>query len=115
MLSHACYSINTWIQVRVRFIKKKTTRKQEMCITLRTYVCGSVCKRRENERVRERARVHERKGGERVIERLRLTCLLVKRCRLPHQCLMPVLPGAGNLVQKGEKREEGESREKKAG
>lgn len=26
-----------------------------------------------------------------------------------------MLPGAGNLVQKGEKREEGESREKKAG
>lgn len=78
------------------------------------YGCGSV-QRREYEGVRKRARVYERKERERVIERLRLTCLLVKRCRLPHQCLMLVLPGAGNLVQKGEKREEGESREKKAG
>lgn len=60
----------------------------------------------------EGARVHERKERERVIERLRLTCLLVKRCRLPHQCLMLVLPGAGKLFQKGEKREEGESRKK---
>lgn len=50
-----------------------------------------------------------------MIERLRVTRLLVKRCRLPHQCLMLALPGAGNLVQKGEKREEGESREKKKG
>lgn len=65
--------------------------------------------------VSKRARVRERKERERAIERLRLTYLLVKRCRLPHQCLMLVLPGAGNLFQKGKKREEGESREKKAG
>lgn len=40
----------------------------------------------------------------------------MKQCRLPHQRLMLVLPGAGNLVQKGEQREEGESRrEKKKG
>lgn len=65
--------------------------------------------------MRKRARVCERRERERGIERLRLTCLLVKRSRLPHQCLMLVLPGAGNLVQKGKKREEGESREKKAG
>lgn len=63
----------------------------------------------------EGARVHERKERERVIERLRLTCLLVERCRLPHQCLMLVLPGAGKLFQKGEKREEGESRKKRQG
>lgn len=89
-------------------------RRERKCITICMYVCGSV-RRRDSEQVRKRARVCERKERERVIERLRLTCLLVNRCRLPHQCLMLVLPGAGNLVQKGEKREEGESREKKAG
>lgn len=76
-------------------------------------MCRYVWRRREYERVRKRARVFEKRDREWWRGRLRLTCLLVKRCRLPHQCLMLVLPGAGNLVQKGERKEEGESREKR--
>lgn len=71
--------------------------------------CIMICKParwRGEKRVRksEKGCARGKKERESDRERVRLTRLLVKQCRLPHQRQMLVLPGAGYLVQRGEKK-----------
>lgn len=66
MLSHACYSINTWIQVRGR--REKKGKKGKGSALQYACMCGNV-RGRECERLKKRARLYERRAIERVMER----------------------------------------------